>query len=277
MLRCLGDVDQFVLERGFDDEVAQVGNGVERCDKSIAVGGVAAEYEAARFRGQMNGACRHHVIHRQRAEGAPLEREPLAEAQRFKAQPRRLRTRDPPKIRPQMPVEQVVGQHRQHLGQRMHGHRLAAQIADAVEQQRQPQHVVEVGMGEKDVIDLQQFKVIDSIKVGSTPLIPAISPDGEWVYVANRNSNSLSIIKTSTRTIESTVNQIGVEPHGVAVSKDGKFIYVSCENLGVSDPPHHPTVGGKKVGFLKIVDAAKRVVVASIEVGNFGSGVAVTH
>lgn len=131
--------------------------------------------------------------------------------------------------------------------------------------------------GEVRVIDLQQLTMIDSIKVGTTPLIPAISPDGEWIYVANRNSNSLSIIKTSTRTVDFTLTNIGVEPHGVAVSKDGKFIYVSCENLGISDPPHHPTVGGKKVGFLKIIDAVKRVVVASIEVGNFGSGVAVTH
>lgn len=131
--------------------------------------------------------------------------------------------------------------------------------------------------GEVRVIDLQQLKVIDSIKVGSTPLIPAISPDGEWVYVANRNSNSLSFIKTSTRTVDFTLNDIGVEPHGVAVSNDGNFVYVSCENLGISDPPHHPTVGGKKVGFLKIVDVAKREVVSSIEVGNFGSGVALTH
>ncbi|KAB2922392.1 MAG: beta-propeller fold lactonase family protein, partial [Bacteroidetes bacterium] len=106
---------------------------------------------------------------------------------------------------------------------------------------------------------------------------PAISPDGSTVYVANRNSNSVSVISTATRSVTATIGNVGVEPHGVAVTKDGKYVYVSCENLGVSDPPHHPTTGGKKAGFVKVIDAASRTVTASIETGNFGSGLAVTH
>lgn len=131
--------------------------------------------------------------------------------------------------------------------------------------------------GEVRVLDIDQRKVVDSITVGSFPLIPAITPDGQFVFVANRNSHSVSAINTLARKIEFTVDSVGVEPHGVAVSKDGLFLYVSCENLGVSDPPHHPTVGGKKVGFVKIIEIATRSVVASLEVGNFGSGMAVTH
>jgi YVTN family beta-propeller protein len=131
--------------------------------------------------------------------------------------------------------------------------------------------------GEVRVLDIDSRTIVDSIKVGATPLIPAITPDGGYVFVANRNSNSVSAIKTSTKKVEYTIENVGVEPHGVAVSKDGKFLYVSCENLGVSDPPHHPTTGGKKVGFVKIIEIAKRSVVASLETGNFGSGMAVTH
>ncbi|MFA5832536.1 MAG: YncE family protein [Bacteroidota bacterium] len=131
--------------------------------------------------------------------------------------------------------------------------------------------------GEVRVIDLVQLKVIDSIKVGTFPLIPAITPNGEYVFVANRNSNSVSAIKTSTRTVEYTVPNVGVEPHGIAVSKDGNFVYVSCENLGVSEPPHHATTGGKKPSFLKVISVAQRAVTASLELGNFGSGMAVTH
>lgn len=131
--------------------------------------------------------------------------------------------------------------------------------------------------GEVRVLDIDQMTIIDSIAVGSTPLIPAITPGGEFVFVANRNSNSLSAINTATRQVEYTIENVGVEPHGVAVSKDGKYVYVSCENLAISDPPHHPTVGGKKAGIVKAVDIAQRAVVASLEVGNFGSGMAVTH
>jgi YVTN family beta-propeller protein len=131
--------------------------------------------------------------------------------------------------------------------------------------------------GEVRVLDITQMTIVDSITVGSAPLIPAITPGGGYVFVANRNSNSLSAINTATRQVEYTIDNVGVEPHGVAVSKDGKYLYVSCENLGVSDPPHHPTVGGKKIGFVKVIDIAERKVVASMEVGNYGSGMAVTH
>ncbi len=131
--------------------------------------------------------------------------------------------------------------------------------------------------GEVRVIDLTQMKVIDSIKTGTFSLIPAITPNGAYVFVTNRNSNSVSAINTATRTIEFTIADIGVEPHGIAVSKDGKYVYVSCENLGVSEPPHHATTGGKKPSFLKVIDIASRTIAASLELANFGSGLAVTN
>lgn len=131
--------------------------------------------------------------------------------------------------------------------------------------------------GEVRVVDLEQMKVTDSIKVGNAPLIPAITPNGEEVFVPNRNSNSISIINVASRTVVHTIVNVGVEPHGTAVSKDGKYLYVSCENLGDSEPPHHPTMGGKKPGFLKIIDIETRTVIQSLEVGNFAAGIAVTH
>jgi len=131
--------------------------------------------------------------------------------------------------------------------------------------------------GEVRVVDLAQMKVVDSIAVGTFPLIPAITPRGDYVFVANRNSNSVSAINTSTKSVEYTIPNVGVEPHGIAVSKDGVYLYVSCENLGISEPPHHATAGGKKPSFLKIITIASRTVTASLELGNFGSGMAVTH
>jgi YVTN family beta-propeller protein len=121
------------------------------------------------------------------------------------------------------------------------------------------------------------MNVIDSIPVGNVPMIPAITPDGAMVFVTNRNSSSVTAITTATRKPAFTVSDIGVEPHGIAVSKDGKYVYVSCENLGIGEPPHHATSGGKNPSFLKVIDIGKRSVVASIELGNFGSGMAVTQ
>ena len=127
------------------------------------------------------------------------------------------------------------------------------------------------------VIDLTSLNVVDSIKVGQRPLILDMTPDGNYIYVANRNSNSVSVIRTSDHTVITTITDVGIEPHGVAISRDGKYAYVSCENLDGSDEPHHPTVGGKKIGTVAIIDVATNSVIRELEVGNFAAGVAVLH
>ena len=131
--------------------------------------------------------------------------------------------------------------------------------------------------GEVRVIDLVQQKVIDSIQVGSAPLIPAISPNGLFVYVPNRNSNSISIINVNERNVSSTIQNVGVQPHGIGISKDGKYAIVSCENLDLSQEPHHPTTGTKKIGIVSIIDLTTNQIIKQFEVGNFAAGVATTY
>jgi len=127
------------------------------------------------------------------------------------------------------------------------------------------------------VIDLTSLKVVDSIKVGLRPLILDMTPDGNYIYVANRNSNSVSVIRASDHAVVTTIPDVGVEPHGVAISRDGNYAYVSCENLDGANEPHHPTAGGKKNGTVAIIDIAANTVIRELEVGNFAAGVAVMH
>ena len=130
--------------------------------------------------------------------------------------------------------------------------------------------------GEIRVIDIEQRKIIDSIKVGDIPLIPAISNDDMFVYIPNRNSNSLSVLETSTRKIIKTIETIGQQPHGVAVSNDGKMIIVTLENLINPTPEHHPTTGSKRVGKVVIIDANNFSILKEFEVGNYAAGIAST-
>lgn len=132
------------------------------------------------------------------------------------------------------------------------------------------------------VVDTQTRQLVKTISVGANPLILDSTPDGRFVYVANRGrggspSTSVSVIRTSDNTELLKIQGVGVEPHGVAVSRDGKYVYVSCENISNPDPPHHPVAGLKTPGYLLVVEVASNQIVKRIEIGAFGAGVAVVQ
>ena len=56
----------------------------------------------------------------------------------------------------------------------------------------------------------------------------AVSPDGKRVYVANQQSNNISVIDTETNRVTATVS-VGSSPFGVATTPDGSKVYVTCE------------------------------------------------
>jgi len=125
------------------------------------------------------------------------------------------------------------------------------------------------------VVDRQTYEVVKSIPVGLNPLIPSITPDGLFVLVPNRNSNDVSVIDTRVDSVVRTIADVGPQPHGSAVTPDGRFLYVSCENVTAAVPPHHPTVGSKNPGFYTLIDLGTWSVVESFETGAFAAGVVV--
>jgi YVTN family beta-propeller protein len=54
----------------------------------------------------------------------------------------------------------------------------------------------------------------------------ALAPNGDFVYVANTTSNSVSVIATSNNTVIAEVS-VGLEPSGVGVRPDGLEVWVS--------------------------------------------------
>lgn len=127
------------------------------------------------------------------------------------------------------------------------------------------------------VISRSSMNVVKSIPVGVFPLIPAISPDDRFVYVPNRNSNSLSVISTLTDSVVATIANVGPQPHGIAITNDGRFAYVSCENVAATVPPHHPTSGSKTPGYVSIIDLQSNTVIKQFEVGAFAAGIAIVQ
>ena len=74
------------------------------------------------------------------------------------------------------------------------------------------------------VIDTKTDTKKFDVKVGSRPMRIAVGAD-DTVYVANRGSRSVSVIRAGEQAV-STEIATGVDPTGMAVSFDGKTLYV---------------------------------------------------
>ena len=84
---------------------------------------------------------------------------------------------------------------------------------------------------------VQAQKVTATVTVesasGSNPWDVAVSPNGEYAYVANYGSDSVSVISTASNTLTATIT-VGSGPSGVAVTPDGAYVYVTNADGSVS-------------------------------------------
>lgn len=130
--------------------------------------------------------------------------------------------------------------------------------------------------GQVRVVDLTAGKVIDSIPVGSRPLIPALSPDGQELWVPNQGSNTISVINTATRSVTATMYGLLAQPHGIRFTADGTKAFVSCENQTGDGNLHHPAQGTEVVpGILYVINPKSRQITRTLETGGFAAGIAI--
>ena len=88
--------------------------------------------------------------------------------------------------------------------------------------------------GTVSVIDLARRTALGEIAVGLHPSGMALSPDGATLYVANANSDTISVIDTRTDQVTATLGAkplpelpFGSAPNALAVSPDGTTLYVA--------------------------------------------------
>ena len=98
-----------------------------------------------------------------------------------------------------------------------------------------------------------------SIPIGNGSYGVAFTPNGEYAYVTNQNSGTVSVISTASNTVTATVT-LGSAPYAVAVTPNGAYVYVT-------------NVGNDTVS---VISTATNKLVATVIVGNDPTGVAVT-
>ncbi|MBK7447543.1 MAG: beta-propeller fold lactonase family protein [Ignavibacteria bacterium] len=114
-----------------------------------------------------------------------------------------------------------------------------------------------------------------NIQVGANPLLMKFTNNGNYLFVCNRNSNSVTVIKTPERIVETTVENVGIQPHGVDFTSDGQYAIIACETLSGFDG-HHPTVGSNKFGVSRMINVQQFSLLPNkLEMGPFPAGIAV--
>ena len=88
--------------------------------------------------------------------------------------------------------------------------------------------------GTISVIDLKQNREVREITTGLHPSGLALSADGRTLYVANANSDTISVIDTAKLRVTESVSvrpdpalPFGSQPNALALSPDGKSLYVA--------------------------------------------------
>ena len=110
------------------------------------------------------------------------------------------------------------------------------------------------------IYNTAQQSLVSEIPVGSNPNDLCVSANGQYLYIANANDNSVSVIDVPKRKVLETLNTAlypdapnGSTTNGVALSADGKTLYIAnADNncLSVFDVSNHGSSSSK--GFIPV-------------------------
>jgi YVTN family beta-propeller protein len=120
-----------------------------------------------------------------------------------------------------------------------------------------------------------KLRLVATVRVGSQPDGIVVSPDSRFVYVANWDSDTVSVISAERKKVVFTI-PVGNCPTSVAVSPDGRNVYVAnyCDNtVSVIDINYHKVVATISVGnspeWVAVSPVTKN---SQIYVANYGDG-----
>jgi len=125
--------------------------------------------------------------------------------------------------------------------------------------------------------DLSQLNSI-FLGASSYPLLMNLTNDGNYLFVCNRNNNTVSVINTMAQTLHTTISNVGIQPHGVDFTADGQYAIIACETL-TGFEGHHPQVGSKRFGISRLIQIQgstfNLVPNKYLEMGSFPAGIVI--
>ena len=142
------------------------------------------------------------------------------------------------------------------------------------------------------VFDTNSLSVTKQVEARTSPNEVELSPDGSFIYVANYDSDDVTILDSDLNVLATV--PAGKGAHGLAISPDGRWLYVAnrktdyvsvidtvnrkeTNRIRVGDGPNHITItpDGKLIyvsnigsADISIINTQSLTVVGSIRVGN---------
>ena len=132
-----------------------------------------------------------------------------------------------------------------------------------------------------DVGDRLRPKLLRSLEVEAQPFDPVYTRDGRYVVVGNKAANVITIIDTQTDRLKLLRGRGIAQPHGTATSSDGRWVYVSNNNLSQPAGAHDAHMGHGAAatpagpGTIVVIDTRTLEIAKVIPVGRNATGIAV--
>ncbi|MEM6707100.1 MAG: YncE family protein [Acidobacteriota bacterium] len=111
-------------------------------------------------------------------------------------------------------------------------------------------------------VDLASWKVTRTFETPNGPYNLAVTPDGERLIVTYKKSDSVGIWDLASGEEVARIETTRRIPHGVAVTSDGRYSFVTVEGVG-GEP-----------GVVEVIDNLAGVRVAALEIGKQAGGIA---
>jgi YVTN family beta-propeller protein len=125
-----------------------------------------------------------------------------------------------------------------------------------------------------DISDPHSPEVIGSIDVNAQPWHPVFSPDGKNVYFGNKQAHTVTVVDMESRSVAAVIEGKGLaQPHGSALSADGKYLYISNNNRKGTFESEGKSDTGDPNGTITVINTETNEIDKIIEVGAYPSGI----
>jgi YVTN family beta-propeller protein len=123
-----------------------------------------------------------------------------------------------------------------------------------------------------DLADPDAPRVRTTVATAAGAFEPTFTRDGRFVFVTNLEANTVSVVDATSWQVVSELGGEGFgQPHGVATSPDGRFVYVGNRHQSGGAHDH---LGGQATGAgtVVVICSATLTVERVLEVGRYAAG-----